>query len=236
MRGIFAPAYVELWQYESVALVEETAPPEGAVVRRGRDGRAYRFPSYGCNIELNPLPFEDASVDAVVCMDVLEHLLFDPVYALNEMNRILVKGGHLLVSVPNAASDSCLTFLVNDMQPGFLRHYIVDPLLRPQRDLQTVYNMGHYHEYTLSELSAALSAARFSILKVSGVNYGPPLLTSFRFSLLKILVRALFPRSKRVREDEIIVLARKTTYTPIQELENRFPSPLYRPLPKEESH
>jgi len=236
MRGLFAPAYVELWHYEDVVLVDAVAPPSGEIIRHAADGRTLRFPAFGCNIELNPLPLPDESFDTVVCMDVLEHLLFDPVFALNEMNRILVKDGRLLLTVPNAASDSCLTFIVNDMQPGFLRHYIVDPLLQPKRDLETVYNMGHYHEYTLTELSSALRATGFEIVTVSGLNYGPQLLDSLRFTILRLLVRTLFPRSKRVRNDEIIVLARKKTFTPIDRLQNRFPSPLYRPLSKSESH
>lgn len=47
----------------------------------------------------DPLPFEYGSFDAVWCSEVLAHL-FDPVFALRELNRVLVLGGRLLVTVP----------------------------------------------------------------------------------------------------------------------------------------
>lgn len=47
-----------------------------------------------------PLPFEDASFDFVLCKDVLEHLLA-PLALLKEIRRVLKPGGALLSLVPN---------------------------------------------------------------------------------------------------------------------------------------
>lgn len=47
-----------------------------------------------------PLPFETASFDRVMCLEVLEHLI-DPEYAVREIRRVLKPGGMFLVSVPN---------------------------------------------------------------------------------------------------------------------------------------
>lgn len=53
---------------------------------------------------LTGLPFDSASFDRALCLDVLEHLTFDEQpRALAELHRVLRSGGELLVSVPNLA-------------------------------------------------------------------------------------------------------------------------------------
>ena len=48
------------------------------------------------------LPFEDETVDAVVSMEVIEHLMF-PLSAVEEISRILRPGGVVLLTTPNIA-------------------------------------------------------------------------------------------------------------------------------------
>lgn len=45
------------------------------------------------------MPFANSSFDFVLCTEVLEHLP-EPALAFSEMNRVLTKGGHLVVSTP----------------------------------------------------------------------------------------------------------------------------------------
>jgi len=62
-----------------------------------------------CNIlcDLNSpelvLPIETSSFDLVICTEVLEHLLW-PQRLLAELNRLLLPGGNILLSVPNISS------------------------------------------------------------------------------------------------------------------------------------
>lgn len=56
------------------------------------------------NGSVTALPFEDATFDRALCLDVLEHLTFEEQpRALAELRRVLRPGGELLVSVPNLA-------------------------------------------------------------------------------------------------------------------------------------
>jgi SAM-dependent methyltransferase len=48
-----------------------------------------------------PLPFADASFDGAVLKDVLEHVL-DPVAVVKEIRRVLVPGGRVFASSPDA--------------------------------------------------------------------------------------------------------------------------------------
>lgn len=52
--------------------------------------------------DASKLPFEDASVDVIICVEVLEHL-FQPQSALAEAYRILKPGGKMIATVPNVA-------------------------------------------------------------------------------------------------------------------------------------
>jgi SAM-dependent methyltransferase len=48
------------------------------------------------------LPFPEATFDAAVCIEVMEHL-FDPHLAATDISRVLRPGGVLIVTVPNVA-------------------------------------------------------------------------------------------------------------------------------------
>jgi SAM-dependent methyltransferase len=56
------------------------------------------------NLEEEPMPFADASFEAVVFSEVLEHLGRSPLPALEEIHRVLAPQGLLVLSTPNARS------------------------------------------------------------------------------------------------------------------------------------
>ncbi|NCD40854.1 MAG: class I SAM-dependent methyltransferase [Bacteroidia bacterium] len=231
MRGIYAPAYIELWGYENVTVLDNENTEETSFVRTCGD-RKYVIHSANCNIELQSWPFEDEQFDTVIAMEVFEHLIFDPMFAMNELCRVLKPGGTLLMTVPNTVSDQCLAFLVNDMQPGYLRRYISDALKSGERSLDTVANLGHFHEYTRQDLVALLSASGFEIQRLDGFTYKQPLLHSFRLELLNLFVRLLFPRAKRIRDDVLRAVARKQVHIPLDQLPYRYPEPIYMSIGK----
>jgi 2-polyprenyl-3-methyl-5-hydroxy-6-metoxy-1,4-benzoquinol methylase len=52
------------------------------------------------NIEQMELPIEPASLDLILCLDVLEHLI-DPWTIVKRLQRLLRPGGALIASIPN---------------------------------------------------------------------------------------------------------------------------------------
>ena len=66
------------------------------------DGKPIEFPYSHFNIEVDPFPYEDRSLDCVLFCEILEHLLIDPDRAVGEMARIVKPGGFLVISTPNA--------------------------------------------------------------------------------------------------------------------------------------
>lgn len=55
------------------------------------------------NIEEETFPYQDNFFDVVLCCEIIEHLLADPVHALLEIRRVLKPGGTLVLSTPNVA-------------------------------------------------------------------------------------------------------------------------------------
>ncbi len=108
-----------------------------------------------CDIEREPLPFDDQSVRTVIFSEVFEHLRVDPLFTLSELNRVLSPGGHLLLTTPNLYSvQQCLRFLSGR---GF-----GDPLSEFMK-LRTLGHMGHIREYSNREVRRFLVAAGFEV-------------------------------------------------------------------------
>jgi SAM-dependent methyltransferase len=91
---------------------------------------------------LTALPYADASFDAVLCNQVLEHVERD-VAALQEMRRILKPGGLLILGVPN---EGCLL--------ARLRNHVLQPSIARTTD--------HVNFYTDGALAARLREAGFA--------------------------------------------------------------------------
>lgn len=95
------PGWLAQMMQQAGAAVVMTDLSHVAVARaraRGVDARQ-------CEIDAwppQPLPFDDAAFDVVVCDSQLEHR-FDPGHALDEMARVLRPGGRLILLLPNTA-------------------------------------------------------------------------------------------------------------------------------------
>ena len=74
-----------------------------------RDNVREYFKKYGINtfhfdLKDYRLPFNDSSQDMVIACEIIEHLNFNPLPVINEINRIMKTGGFLYISMPNSDS------------------------------------------------------------------------------------------------------------------------------------
>ena len=119
-----------------------------------------------CNIEIDALPFANASFDAVVCCQVLEHFSHSHLPAVREMHRVLVPGGLLEVDVPNVVSFRNRRRMLRGKNITFdyTEHYLDATPIR-DRGL-SFYPLRHNREFTRSELQLLLSRAGFRDIDV----------------------------------------------------------------------
>ena len=112
-----------------------------------------------CDIEREPLPFENRSVATIVLCATFEHLRVDPFFALGEMRRVLQPDGVLYLTTPN------LYRLGNVVSFALGRGLAFDPI-REYGKLRTLGHMGHVREYTASEIRRFLAGAGFATVEV----------------------------------------------------------------------
>jgi ubiquinone/menaquinone biosynthesis C-methylase UbiE len=114
---------------------------------------------FGIMVNLNRgnIPLKDEMVDAVICLDVIEHI-FDPYSLLGEVYRVLKKDGELILTTPNTR---------------FVKH-ISDLMFRgtpPKTNLDTEgYDGGHLHYFTFADLKRILKECKFYVLLEKGIS------------------------------------------------------------------
>lgn len=94
------------------------------------------------------MPIEDASFDAVLCTEVLEHLT-DPLKALQELTRVLQPGGKLILTAPFC---SLTHFAPYHYATGFNKYFYLHHLKELGfRDIRVEEN-GNFFEFIAQEL------------------------------------------------------------------------------------
>ncbi len=134
-----------------------------------------------CDIELEPLPFEDNGFHYIIFNEIFEHLRINPIQTLREINRVLHPDGILTLSTPNLYSvRNIVNFLLGK---GFDDPY--EEFLK----LETIQHMGHVREYSVRQVKEFLEKTGFNNIKTQRKSFGrlKGLWTPFNF------VRSVIP-------------------------------------------
>jgi SAM-dependent methyltransferase len=157
--------------------------PAAARVARQRVDQVYEG-----NIEQMELPLRPASIDAILCLDVLEHLI-DPWSVILKLHRLLKSGGVIVASIPN------------------VRHFrVVLPLLFSGRWDYTssgLLDKTHLRFFTRKSAVALLESSGLVVDKIDATG-----LTGPKTKLLNALT---FSLARPWLEFQFLLRARKTT-------------------------
>ncbi|MHC5012469.1 MAG: class I SAM-dependent methyltransferase [Planctomycetota bacterium] len=106
--------------------------------------------------DITSIPEPDASFDAVLCTEVLEHLPH-PIDALRELSRLLKPGGVLILTAPFCSlSHFSPYFFHTGFSANFYRRWLDDLGL----DIEELVHNGNYFEYLAQELRRLPDVAR----------------------------------------------------------------------------
>jgi len=98
--------------------------------------------------DITEIPEEDASFDAIMCVEVLEHLP-DPLAAIREFSRLLRPGGTLVLTAPFC---SLTHFSPFHFASGFNRYFYEHHLPVQGFKIEEVEANGNYFEYLAQEV------------------------------------------------------------------------------------
>jgi len=142
----------------------------------------------GINLRSSKLPFESNVFDAVVICEVMEHLNFNPLPALLEINRVLKPDGYVYIGMPNQAS---LTNRIRLLKGQSIHNRIQDFFQQLDKSDNMIVGL-HWREYTMPETIELIGRMGFKTVE-SYYFMGSTYNSKFPKSLLKKLIYSHAP-------------------------------------------
>lgn len=97
--------------------------------------------------DITNIPVQDESFDAIMCIEVFEHIT-NPLDALKEFNRILKKGGKLILTAP---FNSLTHYAPYHFSTGFTKYFYQHHLEKYDFKILELTENGNYFEYLAQE-------------------------------------------------------------------------------------
>lgn len=187
------------------------------------------------NVEEDRFPYDEGSFDLVICEELIEHLLFSPTFMLNEIHRVLKRGGKLIISCPNVARIDVLRKILANKNPAWGYVRVVGESSRQGSDWPGAHGVygRHNRECTLNEVTDLARGCGFKIIKSDCVTFLLPKvrvkpfrpLLFFQTLIYRSMKSATFLpiRFLQMKKDFVFVVAEKDGDMPVE----YYPSSLY---------
>lgn len=94
------------------------------------------------------IPVDDSSFDAVMCIEVLEHIC-DPIQAIKEFSRILKSKGILIITAPFCSLTHMAPYYFAN---GYSKYWYKEVLKEQGFEIKEINYNGNYFEYLGQEL------------------------------------------------------------------------------------
>lgn len=105
--------------------------------------------------DITAIPEPDESFDAIMCIEVFEHLS-EPIRAIQEFKRLLKPDGHLIITAPFC---SLTHFAPYHFYTGFNRYFYETHLPANNFEIVDLQENGNYFEYLAQEIRRIPSMA-----------------------------------------------------------------------------
>ncbi len=123
------------------------------------DRNGVRYAS--CNLRDYAIPFDDEAFDVVVFCEVLEHLNFNPLPVIQEINRVTRVGGLFYVAMPNLA---CLDNRMRLLRGESIHNPMNDFFAQLDPNDNMIVGL-HWREYTAAEVKEMLERMGFDVVR-----------------------------------------------------------------------
>lgn len=157
------------------------------------------LPIKSFNLRGYKLPFPSSSQECVIACETFEHLNFNPLPVIAEINRVLKTGGIFYIAMPNGAYLlKRLSYLKNGRTPGFTIKQLFSQL-----DPNDNMVVGlHWKEYSVPQTIEMVSPIGFELVSSKTINDTD----SAKRSIKSRLIRYLMPGG-----DTQVVVFRKSS-------------------------